>query len=281
MKKNIMGFALFAILAGLMIPTASSQDLQKTYSLPPGGTISIANLSGNISVTGYNGSALSISAIREGRDKQMVEIVDQSTPDHVSLKVQYPRDGGNYEASVRFVVQVPAGSHFKYDKLSTASGDISITSVAGEFGVNTASGDITISQVEGEVHANTASGDLKITQVQGNVQANAASGDISIQGATGVVSANTASGDVQVELIRVEGSGEMKFNSASGDVTVKVPNQLNAQVELSTGSGSIKSDFPLTIEDREGHGKKASGRFGTGTVLLKMSAASGDLNLIK
>jgi hypothetical protein len=280
MKKRIPGLVIFGLWTGLWAATAWSQDFQRNYTLPAGSTISIANVSGQISVTGANVPSVSVQAIRVGRDKDMVEVIDQSTADHVSLKVQYPRTG-NYDASVNFIVQVPTGLPLKYDKLSTASGDIEIENVAGEIGVNTASGDVTIRQVQGNVRANTASGDVKISLVQGDVQANSASGDVSAIDVSGLVSANTASGDVAVQLNRVEGVGEMKFTSASGNVTVKVSNQLNAQVQLSTGSGDIQSDFPLSFEPPMGHGKKASASFGTGTVMLKMSAASGNIRLIK
>lgn len=281
MRKIVIGLAAFGLWVVLAITAAWGQDFQKNYNLPPGGTVSIASVSGDISVGGGNVASLSVRAIREGRDKDVVEIIDESTPDHVSLRVQYPKDGGNYQASVRFVVQVPNESRYKYDKLTTASGDIEASNVAGDLIANTASGDVTISQFQGNITANTASGDLKIRNVQGDVQANSASGDVEVIGAAGMVSAKTASGDVNVELTRVDGSGEMRFASASGDVTVKVPDQLNAQVQMSTGSGEIKSDFPLNIEKMEGGGKKASARFGAGTVALKMSAASGDIHLVR
>ncbi len=281
MRKSFLGLAAFGLWVMLAITTVWGQDFQKSYNLPPDGTISISSVSGDISVAGSNVPSVSVTAIREGRDKDLLEIVDESTPGHVSLKVQYPKGGGSYNASVRFVVQVPAGSRYKYDKLTTASGDIEVSDVAGDFNANTASGDVTIKQFQGNIAANTASGDMKIDNIQGDVKANSASGDIEIRGAAGMVSAKTASGDVKVELASIDGTGEMQFASASGDITVKVPSQLNAQVQISTGSGDITSDFPLNVEKREGGGKKASASIGSGTLVIKMSAASGDIRLLK
>jgi hypothetical protein len=262
MKKNTLRLAMVGLLTCLLATLAWGQDFQKDYNLPQGGIISISNVSGEIQVKGYNGPTLSISGIREGRDKNVVEIDDQSTAGQVSLKVQYPQEGGSYDASVRFIVQVPLGTRYVYKSLSTASGDVSVENVAGEINVKSASGDITISQVEGAVNVSAASGDIKVL------------------GASGVVSANTASGDVDVELVRVADEGEFKFSSASGDVTVKVPGQINAQVDMSTASGSVKTDFPLNIEDREGHGQKAAGTLGSGALKVKLSSASGDVRLV-
>jgi DUF4097 and DUF4098 domain-containing protein YvlB len=280
-RKAATGLAAIGFWLGVAITTAWGQDFQKNYTLSPGGAISIANVSGDIRITGTSAGTVSVRAIKEGRDKDAVEVVDESTADRVSLKVRYA-SGGSHEANVKFIVEVPAGAQFKFEKLSTASGNIEVANVAGELSANTASGDVTVSQFLGNATLNTASGDTRITNVQGDVRANSASGDVTILGASGMVSAQTASGDIKVEISRAEGSGEMKFASASGDVTVTVPNQIGAQVQLSTGSGDIKSDFPINVEDTPGHGKRASASLGSGgPIILKMSAASGDIQLKK
>jgi hypothetical protein len=266
MKRNVLVLMILGLCACMMIPAAWAQDPPRNYSLAQGSTISIANVSGEIGVTGANVPGVIVTTVREGRDKDMVDIEDLSSGGNLSLKVRYPRDGRNYEASVRFIVQVPAGYRYKYDSLSTASGDVLLSNVAGEINARTASGDISITQVDGIVRASTASGDIRVLD------------------ASGAVTANTASGDIEVELKRIDatqGLQELKFASASGDVTVRALGQLNAQVEMSTASGSITNDFGIRVEDPEGHGRKASGIVGTGAIKLKMSTASGDLKLIK
>ncbi len=280
MRKKLVGLAIVGFWLGVAVTASYGQDFQKTYALPAGGTITIANVSGDIQVSGTNTGSVSVRGIREGRDKDAVEIVDESTGDHLSLKVQYPR-GGNINASVRFIVEVPAGSHYKFDKLSAASGDIEVTNAAGELTASTASGDVTVSQFLGNAVVNTASGDTRITNIQGDVQTNSASGDVTIAGAAGLVSARTASGDIKAEISRADAKGEMRFASASGDITVTVPGQIGAQVEMTTGSGNLKSDFGINVEETPGHGKKASASLGAGGITLKLSTASGDIDLKK
>ncbi len=281
MKRTALLLAIVASLACLIIPAAWSQDFQKTYQLPPGGTISISNISGEITVTGYNGSGVQVSAYKEGRDKDVVQVTDESTAAKVALGVQYPKDGGNHDASIRFVVQVPIGVNYQFDSLSTASGDIKVSTVSGDLHARTASGDITISRVIGTIDAKTASGDMDVSQVQGTLKFSAASGDVKVKDASGTVNASTASGDVEVEMTKIEGNGDMKFTSASGDVTVKVPAGLSAQVDMSTTSGSVKTDFGLKVEDRQPRGQKASGLVGAGAVKLTISTVSGDARLIR
>jgi len=241
---------------------AAGQDFERTYEPANGGRITIANVSGNISVAGYNGSSILVRAYKEGPDRDAVEIEDQSTPDHVSLRAKYPR-WGNTNASVKFVVQVPREIRYRFDSLSTASGDIEIFDVAGE------------------IFAKSASGDLSLRGVEGTIDASTASGDVTVEEAVGEVKARSASGDVEVEIIETLGEGDLSFSTASGDVTVRAPAHLDAEVRMSTASGSLKTDFPLTLDDLDGPGKKAFGTLGRGGRQLKISTASGSVRLLQ
>jgi hypothetical protein len=251
-----------AVSVLLACAAAIGQDFQKTYPVSAGGRINVSNISGDIQVIGYDGASVLVSAYFEGRDRDCVEIEDSSSSNSISLKVRYPRSG-SCDAGVRFVLQVPRMPELQFDSISTASGNVEISSVAGN------------------IQARTASGDIRIRAVEGLVKASTASGDVTVEDAAGAVSASTASGDVDVELVHVEGTGDLAFSSASGDVVVRVPAQIDAEVRMSTASGSLKTDFPLTIEEREDHGRKAFGLIGAGSRLLKISTASGNVSLVR
>jgi hypothetical protein len=85
---------------------AAAQDFQKSYNLGDGGAVEIANVSGDITLTGYEGSAVVVSAYKQGRDREQVEVEDTSTQGRVSLRAKYP-ENCNCDASVRFEVRVP------------------------------------------------------------------------------------------------------------------------------------------------------------------------------
>jgi DUF4097 and DUF4098 domain-containing protein YvlB len=88
------------------------------------------------------------------------------------------------------------------------------------------------------------------------------------------------SGNVDVDINRLEGSDDMKFSSVSGNLNVRMPAGLDAQVSMSTLSGSLDTDFPVEVkEKRYGPGRSASGRVGEGTRQVKMSSVSGNISL--
>jgi DUF4097 and DUF4098 domain-containing protein YvlB len=260
-RRTIFNFAAAAALCVTFAAAARAQDFRQSFNLPQGGSISIKNVSGDVNITGYDGAAVEVAAYKEGRDRDMVEVENLSTPGRVELRAKYPHSC-NCDASLRFEVKVPRSTSFVFDRISTASGNVSAENVTGRVELHTASGDVTVKGVSGEIEAASASGTVKVRD------------------AAGRVSASTASGDVDVELTRVEGEGDMRFSSASGNVNVRLPASADATVEMSTASGSIDTNLPIEIKhDERGPGTRARGQLGGGSRLLKISSASGDLSL--
>ncbi len=240
---------------------ASAQDFQRSYELAPGGTVSIQNVSGDVVLRGYDGASVVVEGRREGRDREVVEVEDLSTPGHVSLRAKYPNNC-NCDASIRFEVRVPRNSNLSFDRIQTASGNLRAEGFSGRVNLQTASGNVTVRGVGGEIKASSASGTVRVSD------------------AAGTVNASSASGDVEVELTRVEGDGDMSFSSASGDVRVRAPSSLDARVRMSTASGSIETNFPIEVRNNDyGPGSRAEGRLGSGARSLKLSSASGNVSL--
>jgi DUF4097 and DUF4098 domain-containing protein YvlB len=247
MTRVIFRLALLSICCGIVfVTTAAAQDFQKTYRIAAGGSINIRNVSGNIEVAGYDGDGVTVSAFKEGRDRDMVEVEDHSSANRVDIEAQFPDGCHNCNVDVRFEVRVPRTVSYSFDQISTASGNIDVKGIRGQIRVSTASGDVEVKDVAGEVNA------------------------------------RSASGDVEVEINSLEGTGDMKFASASGDVHVRVPANLDADVRMSTISGSVETDFPIEVRHpRYGPGSNARGLLGAGSRSLQITSASGDVSLRK
>jgi lia operon protein LiaG len=247
MKSHLFrSITISSVICLLLALTASAQDFQKNYRIGAGGAVNIRNVSGDVTVTGYNGDTITVTAYKEGPDRDQVTIEDSSGGNNVDVRARYP-ENCNCNVSVRFDVKVPSGISYRYDSITSVSGDVNISNVRG---------------------------DLHVKSV---------SGDVSVKGAAGAVNAGSVSGDVEVEIQSLEGAdgaGDMEFNSVSGDVEVRLPGNLDADVKMSTLSGELKTDFPLQVEDkRRGPGRSANGRLGNGARNMKLSTVSGDISL--
>ena len=244
LRGKILGYALLASVLFLLSAEVRGQDFNKSYAVGAGGQIRIRNISGDVNVVGYDGSSIVVTAVKEGRDRDLVNIEDRSSGDVVDLTVRYPQTG-NANASVDFEVRVPKGAEYNFERLASVSGDVSVAGVTGR---------------------------LRVESV---------SGDVSVKDVSGVAAASTVSGSVIVDLTKA-GPGNMKFASVSGDVTVRAPANLDADVEMSTISGGLKTDFNIEIhEPRYGPGRSARGRLGAGGYSLRITTVSGRVSLLR
>ncbi|HKS41858.1 MAG TPA: DUF4097 family beta strand repeat-containing protein [Blastocatellia bacterium] len=244
MIKKLFRLSVVSAIIGLAFAaTASAQDFEKSYRISAGGQVSVSNISGDVVVTGYDGDAIVVRGIKKGRDSDRIEIEDKSTAGRVNVGVRYPKEC-NCDASVRFEVRVPRSVSYNFEGFSSVSGDVDVSGVTGR------------------------------------LRASAVSGDVRVKNVSGSANVNSVSGDVEVEVDRLDGSDDMKFASVSGDVVVKMPSSLDADVDISSLSGSIKTDFPIEVQsERHGPRTYARGRLGSGTRRLNMSSVSGDLSL--
>jgi DUF4097 and DUF4098 domain-containing protein YvlB len=139
-----------------------------------------------------------------------------------------------------------------------------------------------VQSVTGTLRVKSVSGNVTVKDVTGSVQASAVSGEVKVGEINGTVSAKSTSGNVEVAVARLEGTDRIEFSSVSGNVEAKLPASLDAEVELSSLSGSLRTDFPMTIEEsRFGSGRHARGRIGSGARSLRMSSVSGNVSLLR
>jgi DUF4097 and DUF4098 domain-containing protein YvlB len=262
MKQFQIRLVIFSALACLLLSlNAAAQDFRKNYEVGQGGSINVRNVSGDVSVTVYEGQSVLVLGFKEGRDRDLVQVEDNSAGNKVDVRARYP-ENCDCNASIRFEVKVPRGS-YKFDAISSTSGDVEVSGVTGDLRARSTSGNVTVRGVTGAVNASSTSGNVRVGEINGTV------------------SGKSTSGNVEVEITQLNGAGDMEFASTSGDVQVKLPANLDADVRMSTLSGGLKTDFPLTIEESErGPGRHAAGRIGGGSRNLRLSSASGSVSLL-
>jgi len=71
--------------------------------------------------------------------------------------------------------------------IESASGDVRVRTVNGNFQLDQASGDTAVRSVDGDIRITQVSGDLSVRGVKGSLSCDAVSGDLSVRGADGLV----------------------------------------------------------------------------------------------
>ncbi len=176
----------------------------------------------------------------------------------------------------------------------TGSGDIRLSDLAGDTRVSTGSGDIEIKGVSESVFAETGSGSIRAAGVSGSIRANTGSGDVKVDGsAKGPVDVTTGSGNLEVRgiagpLHAAAGSGNIiaqgqpggnwKIETGSGGVTLKLSAQASFNLHAHTGSGSIESGLPITLQGKVDKSELRGVVRGGGS-LVDVGTGSGDIRI--
>jgi DUF4097 and DUF4098 domain-containing protein YvlB len=196
---------------------------------------------------------------------------------------------------VEIEVWVPRGVRVE---ARTNSGDIAIHGTRGDVVAQTSSGEVSIVDVR-QVDATSLSGDVDVRQTTGAVTATANNGDVSVANAHGNIDATAISGDVSISRAvskivhgastsgsvaysgTVEAGGRYDLTTHSGDVELTLPRDASAQVDVSTWSGSVDSDFSITIKPGSSIGggmtKHYTFTIGAGSARITAETFSGDI----
>lgn len=124
--------------------------------------------------------------------------------------------------------------------VETGSGDVQLGKVGGNLRVKAGSGDIHIDRISGDVSVSTGSGDVELGTVSGGIQVKSGSGDLRVREAHDDVDLSTASGDLVVDRMH---RGALRANNVSGDIQVSIPAGIPVWTDISTVTGSVRSNL--------------------------------------
>ena len=143
-------------------------------------------------------------------------------------------------------------------RLETGSGSIEATNLMGSTTLQTGSGEVRAELGSaGDVVAGTGSGSIKLTNVQGGIKAETGSGTLEISG---------------------QPTSPWKLETGSGDVSLQVGSGARFTLDAQTGSGSVKTDLPLTMRGSlDKH--HVTGTVNGGGPTIKAETGSGDIRI--
>jgi Putative adhesin len=167
----------------------------------------------------------------------------------------------------------------------TQVGVVSATAVlsglAARASVKSVSGGITLDGVTGDVDANTVSGAVEAQGTGGMISFTTVSGDLTLaDGWLERLNANTVSGDVTAD-IDLDPLGGMQITTVSGEVTLRLPAEADAQVNLHSMAGDVRSEFAELRRLDAPASHSVSGSLGAGSGHVSVSAMSGRVMLLR
>jgi hypothetical protein len=156
-----------------------------------------------------------------------------------------------------------------------------MSGISARASVKSVSGGITLDGVTGDVDANTVSGAVEAQGVNGKLNFNTVSGDLTLaDGWLERLDVNGVSGDVTADL-DLDPLGGMQVTTVSGEVVLRLPAEADAQVNLHSVSGDVRSEFAELRRSSAPASRSVSGSLGAGSGQVSVTTMSGRVMLLR
>jgi hypothetical protein len=236
---------------------AAEKRLDRTFSVAPGGRLTIDSDGTDLRVEGTGGNQVIVRILLSGSERtleRMTLTADQSGND-VSIAAKHGNGKwtdwfGGWNLDGRIEVQVPrdynidirtSGGDIKVGQLKgntrgrTSGGDIQVADVQGPLEMHTSGGDVRVEQVEGATRLGTSGGDIEIARLNGDLDAKTSGGYIHLDDVVGKVMARTSSGNVVARGVR----GDSDLKTSGGDIRATIDGKIAAH----TSGGDVTAEL--------------------------------------
>ena len=222
---------------------AHGESKSQTFQVGKGGRLEVAISSGDIHVSSWQKSEVSVKV--EGLDPEELDQL-KMTQTGDSVRVTFRPEWGSHH--VRFTFQIPVdyntdlhtsggdiqlqGTFRGLLEGSTSGGDIRLGDVEGKVDMSTSGGDVSAGKITGTVQLRTSGGDIRMTNCSGDVDVSTSGGNIMVGNVGKTLNARTAGGDIEVGDV----GGEATISTAGGDIRV---GKVTGSVTMKTAGGDI------------------------------------------
>jgi hypothetical protein len=302
-RRSLTLLTLAVALASTFATAGTPQgQFEKTFQVTGPVNLEVQTRSGDITVRSGPGGTVSIRGkiyvgdhwLFGGRHTEVSDI-EQHPPlrqDGNSIHIDYVNVR---DISVDYEITVPADTTLR---THSGSGNQTIEGTHGNVDLQSGSGDVRLAQISGEIRLQTGSGNVRAREIEGPVRGSAGSGDIELEeNGTGDIDLHTGSGNITARGIQGAfrgdaGSGDITadgtmtgawdIHTGSGNVHIQLPRNAAFDANLSTSSGSLSVDAPLTmtVQGRVQESRKSvMGKVRGGGPLLTLRTGSGDIHI--
>ncbi len=261
-------------LRGLLIAVTlvstfcAAEEWTRTYKVGAAPTLNVTSSDAGIEVHAGGDGSITATMVTQnytllGSDPEM-RMTDSQSGDSVTITAK--QRGGSHIClfcvrSAHMTITAPAGTRLN---LRTSDGSLRVYDFKAPAELRTSDGSIEVYGFDGVLHARTS---------DGHIRANGRFDDLRLDTSDGSITVEVAHGS--------KVTTDWRMHTSDGSVRVSLPEDIAADLNLSTGDGSIHSD--LSINDVHGPFSRRSivGKLGTGGRLLEIRTNDGSIHLTK
>lgn len=305
----LIAFAATSLLA------ASGEPLHRSFSVSPGGTLTVDADVGDIQVRSGSGNAVTVDVTQSSRSSRFMDVTADQQGNDVIVRGKFEGSrmwNWNFNGDAKFTITVPAsynvdlstsGGDIKVNDLGgqahaktsgggialgnisgavvakTSGGDVSLDSSRGNAELYTSGGGIRIGDVTGNIEAKTSGGSIEVRRAGGDLYARSSGGGISIDDANGTVDVQTSGGSIRARLSR-QPRADSKLSTSGGGITLVMAPNVSVDLDAHTSGGDVDTEVPVTLLGRQSE-SRIEGKVNGGGPKLVLRSSGGDIRIRK
>jgi hypothetical protein len=264
---------------------------EKRFVVTGPADLNLRTFDGSIQLKSWDKNEVLVEIERRGPDEESTEaLVVSATQDGTRIVVEAPepRDrrevihlGSWQSPSVSLIVTTPRQVNVE---ARTGDGSISADDLVGTVGLHSGDGSIQARRVDGHLRIRTGDGSIDITDAAGRVEANSGDGSIELSGRFEALEVTTGDGAVRLDI--ADGSTlktDWRVNTGDGSITVRLPRELDAELDAHTGDGGVHaSGLPVAAErsgNEERNRDSLRAQIGKGGRTLRLNSGDGSIDI--
>src|SRR5262249_34972137 len=249
--EAMLAIAIIAIAGEISLHAELTEELHKTYRIDADGRVSLKNVNGAVSITGWDRNEVQVDAVKRARTKEALDeasIVIDSASGSISIRTRYPEAEqrrswkGRESASVEYTLKVPRGA--RLSAIGTVNGAVTVKDVAGSVKASTVNGAVTAQNLANEAQLSTVNGPVEAT------------------------------------FHKLEGTPSISLHTVNGNISLTIPDKANADLNASTVHGGIAGDLGMPIWPGAKIGKSFSAQIGKGGARIRLNSVNGGIRIL-
>ncbi len=290
---------VFAALAYLMISVPASfagdviDRIERSFPVKDRPAIYVRNSDGRTSINAVAGAEVRVVAIKEAgrnlsqsearREAADIEVRIEQVGSRIEVEARYPKHSGFWnngpKVLVHFEITAPPASDLD---AHNSDGALVAKGFDGRLDLSTSDGNLTVTGCAGQIKTHVSDGEMRLEGLQGDLQARSSDGKVSVEGTFKGLDVKSSDGDVEIS-VRPGSSMERPWSigSSDGNIRLRLPDGFDADLDISTGEGSIRVDHPVTMSGTRLSEHHVAGKLNRGGQPLRVHTSDGSVTIQK
>jgi|SRR6267378_4381375 len=283
MRLTLLARWLPALLAVALASPARADEWNRTYKVSDHPSMRIETNDGRVTVTPWDRPEIAIHVTTNGWHIGPHTTVDaEQNGSEVVLNVHRSTNGlfiGWDSRWIHIEVSMPRKADLS---VHTGDGGVNVESLEGLLRIWTGDGHIDVHALRGDINLHTGDGGIEARELDGRLVASSGDGRISVNGRFD--SLDLSSGDGTIEAEAQKGSAitsPWSVHTGDGGVTLRIPEDLKADLEASTGDGHISVELPVQVTGTWRPSRELRGTLNGGGPPLRLRSGDGSIRIEK